>query len=163
MKHPYVYFAAIALTISPALTFAEPPHNKAPDEISAGPDADDDDQEARSPKRFHAELMEGLNLTPEQREKFKAVHEKRRGVWEKYKTLHDKREELIDTIKKPSASESEVMPLVDSINDIQSTLNKERVKNMLEVKKILTPDQFATMVEKLKERKKKWKGRWGHE
>src|ERR1043165_3430973 len=83
--------------LTPIHTFAEPPASPSAPAAENG--------QAKGPGGFFKEVLEGLNLTPEQKEKLKALRENRQSFREKHEELWDRRKELMELIKKPGSTE----------------------------------------------------------
>jgi Spy/CpxP family protein refolding chaperone len=100
---------------------------------------------------FKGQLFEGLGLSESQREQIRALHDKRTSLRDQHEDLQAKREELINEIKAQRTDESKVLTLVEQVNKLHAEINTTRVKNLLQMKKILTPEQFKILTERIDE------------
>lgn len=97
------------------------------------------------------EFMNDLNLTPEQQQKLRDLRGKGAGMRERHEEMRSKRQKLIDLIKVPGSDEATIFALVEEVNKLHAAMNTDRVKRMLAMKKILTPQQFTTLSERIRE------------
>ncbi len=97
------------------------------------------------------QMIEDLNLTPEQQTQMKTLRENRQGMRDRHENLRDKRNEILNLLKEPKSDESKVLALVEEVNKLDAELNTARVKNMIAMKKILTPDQFIKFTDHIRE------------
>ena len=98
------------------------------------------------------EAFQDLKLSEEQKGKLKALREQKKEGRGKKEELRAKRQELMALLKSPGVSEREALAKVDEVNRLQAESNVARVKHMLELKKILTPEQFEKLRGKVQER-----------
>lgn len=104
-----------------------------------------------------------LNLTSEQKEQLKVQREARRKenqatrdqVKSKMKALHEE-------IAKPGTTRADVNGLVGEVNDLKGQMFSQTIDGLFIVKEVLTPEQFATMQAKHKERMDKKHEGWGN-
>jgi len=110
------------------------------------------------PKAFFKEL--GLN--PEQQEKLEAH---RKAQWAQNKEVREqmkaKMQALHEEIGKPNMDPAQVKGLVDEVNTLKGHLFAQHINGILEMKEILTPEQFAKMQAHFKDRGPGKHGRWG--
>ena len=98
------------------------------------------------------QAFQDLKLSEEQKGKLKALREQKKEGRGKKEELRAKRQELMALLKSPGVSEREALAKVDEVNRLQAESNVARVKHMLELKKILTPEQFEKLRGKVQER-----------
>lgn len=87
--------------------------------------------------------IEGIGLTEQQKERLKRlIDESRRRTDEIFKQLRDKRRELDRLLSEYNLDEKEAMQIIQQINSLQRKLLRERLETHIQVRKILTPEQF---------------------
>lgn len=88
------------------------------------------------------EVMEELNLTPQQREKLEALRNKLEKENIRIKAeLKIKRIELQEMIDNPASKEKEIFNKIEEIGDLQKKLLKNKFSAVFELRKILTKEQ----------------------
>jgi Spy/CpxP family protein refolding chaperone len=108
------------------------------------------------------EFAKELNLTPEQSEKLKAQREaKKENSKVMREQLKAKMQALHGAIAKQGATRADVNGLVDEVNALKGQMFSQKVDGLFATKEILTPEQFAKMQEKHKERMNKKHEGWG--
>ncbi|MBI4396110.1 MAG: Spy/CpxP family protein refolding chaperone [Elusimicrobia bacterium] len=94
------------------------------------------------------EVHQQLNLTPEQEKK---LEEHRRTHREQAKALHEeqkqKREALRQELEKPELDMAKVKALHDEMKGVHDKLADHRLDGILEVRQVLTPEQFKKFQE----------------
>ena len=105
-------------------------------------------QPSDSAKAKHMERMfADLNLTQDQKTKLKALHEQLKGT---HKQVFDQMKALREKIKaellKPQPSKQVLDGYASQIGDQHKQLAQKRTDHMLQVKAILTPEQFAKLL-----------------
>ncbi|MFH1800105.1 MAG: Spy/CpxP family protein refolding chaperone [Candidatus Omnitrophota bacterium] len=94
--------------------------------------------------------MEELNLTPEQREKLleqrndPVQQENHKAMREQMKT---KMQALNAAVDKPGTTLTDVSGLIAEVGTLQKQMFSKRMERLFAMKKILTPEQFAKMLE----------------
>ncbi|MFA5159065.1 MAG: periplasmic heavy metal sensor [Candidatus Omnitrophota bacterium] len=100
------------------------------------------------PKEFFKEL----GLTQEQQEKLEAG---RKAQWAKSSEIREKlkarMKALHEEIGKPGMDRTQLNDLVAEINTLKGNLFSQHIEGILEMKKTLTPEQFAKMEAHFKE------------
>lgn len=92
------------------------------------------------------QIRRELNLTPEQDSLLtdaRKAHRARMG--DIFKALKEKKTALKAELDKPGVTASRVAPIVADIKKLQSELVDSRVDGILQVKSILTPEQYARL------------------
>jgi Spy/CpxP family protein refolding chaperone len=111
------------------------------------------------------ELMDELGLTDEQKTRMK---EQKKDNKTSYKLIREERQQKKDAIKaeldKDVLDQENINVLIEELADLEKQKMHSRVKKIIEMKKILTPEQYQLMKEKHKDfkRHRKGKGRKGH-
>lgn len=104
---------------------------------------EDGKTETKMESRFQRVFKE-LNLTPEQEERLK---NHRAGSREEMKAFHkkmsDKRKELGDEIQKQELDMEKINQLNSELKAMHSEMQDNRLKDILEAREILTPEQFG--------------------
>lgn len=93
-------------------------------------------------KDLPPKLIKKLGLTEEQQEKVKSI--RMNAEKEKIKIeaeLRIKQIDMQEQLEKKSVNEKEVSKLIDGIADLQKKMLENRIKTILALKKILTPEQ----------------------
>jgi Spy/CpxP family protein refolding chaperone len=115
------------------------------------------------------ELLQALNLTPEQQQKLEANRQAQHENMNKlFTSLKEGQNKLRQALKDPAVTNASVAPLVNEIKSLQGQIVDSRVNAIFAVKAILTPEQFAKFQQmtdnwqgKRQENKKERKDNWG--
>ena len=93
---------------------------------------------------MHGRMIKDLGLSQEQEKK---VEENRKAQREEMSRLRKeivaKQEALQDALKSPSLTMDTVTPIVNEIKSLQAQMLDQRIRGIVAVKDILTPEQFA--------------------
>jgi Spy/CpxP family protein refolding chaperone len=105
-------------------------------------------QPADSAKGRHLERMfADLNLTADQKTKLKALHQELKGshkqVFDEMKAL---REKTKAELQKPQPSKQLLDGYAVQTGDVHKQLAQKRTAHMLQIKAILTPEQFTKLL-----------------
>jgi Spy/CpxP family protein refolding chaperone len=117
------------------------------------------------PKEDRMEAMEkDLGLSPEQKEKLKAHRQSHRQAAKAlFEQLKAKRDALRQELEKPSVDDSRVQAIHGELKALHDKMADHRLAGILEVRKILTPEQFKKFSEKVHDRReKRGEGRGEH-
>jgi len=96
-------------------------------------------------------MMSELGLTPEQQEALKAQRKaKRERMKYMRETLHAKRLELREELEKTDSDQAKIDSIASELKDIMSQQVERRIQDIMEVKAILTPEQFEQFKNKLR-------------
>lgn len=117
-------------------------------------------------QKFKEHMYKELNLTPEQQAKLEANRKvEREKMQQTFTVLREKQTKLQEALSNPGATKASIEPIVNEMKLLQAQMIDNRVNGILEVKKILTPDQFAKFTQKMQGLKEKMQGRmqkhWG--
>lgn len=106
------------------------------------------------------QLYKELNLTDEQK---KALEENKNRHREESKALFEqmraKRDLMREELQKDKLDMGKINQLQNELKQSQSQMSDQRLQGILEVRKILTPDQFKKFMANMEDQK----GRWGRE
>ncbi len=111
--------------------------------------------------RFIDSVIEDLSLTPEQQTQFKEQRQQHhQEVQALQEQLRDKRQALKNELSKPSSDEDALQGIASDMKKLQGQMIDYRIDRVLEMKQILTPEQYQTFHQKIEERKDKPRGKW---
>jgi len=104
-----------------------------------------------------AKMYEKLGLTDEQKQALKVHKENHRSETKALrKQIKEKRKAFRQALEDPTTDESAIMAANNEVKALTNSLADDRLNGILEVRKILTPEQFKKFNEiKKKHRKKK--------
>ena len=146
-KVMFVYVLVVAVLIAPAV------YAQKGDEDSTDKSSFFQKRRDMMDKKI-SEIYAQLNLDDDQKAKLEENKQKhrggKRGVFEKMKSYKDA---LNQELMKPDLDMNTISGIQSQIKALQSQMVDERLNSILEVRKILTPDQFTkfiTMMEKHK-------------
>jgi Spy/CpxP family protein refolding chaperone len=108
------------------------------------------------------EIFKDLNLTDEQKEALKANKEKNR---EARKTLsqamRDKMKLMREELQKDNLDMGKINQIQADLKSAQAQMLDQRLEGILEVRKILTLEQFKKFSDKMEEHRKEFRGKFG--
>ena len=105
------------------------------------------------------EIFKELGLSPEQRSKLKDFRDKHGGPGENFQKMKDQKEELMKILRDPRSSDEDIRRQVEKMNADFVAMGKERAERTIELRRILTPEQFQTFLTKMEETKDKFRER----
>ncbi|MBU9888757.1 MAG: Spy/CpxP family protein refolding chaperone [Candidatus Omnitrophica bacterium] len=107
----------------------------------------------RSPKfKKHGDFFKDLDLTPEQKAKVEAQREAQEGLSKPLREqIRTKMQGLHGELSKPASDKAVVNGLVGDINNLKGQLFAQRIDGVLELKQVLTPEQFGKVQAKFGE------------
>lgn len=148
MKENYFKFFAVFFTCFSALLYAGNPSGKHGPIIGPGPG-----------EEFFEIQLSKLNLSKEQKKKTDALRESgKREMHEIMSTLKTLIWDLQDEIKKENSDTSKINSITDKICETEKRLMRKRTSDIIQLKSILTKEQFSQLMENLEKkdfRKKK--------
>ena len=108
-------------------------------------------------------LIQKLDLSEEQVARLKEHKQAKMESREKlYAQLGEHKQALKDELEKPASDNARIKQIADSIKQVQSEMVDERIKGILEIKAILTPEQYSEFKANIRRYKeKKMLGRKG--
>jgi Spy/CpxP family protein refolding chaperone len=102
-------------------------------------------------------MIEKLGLSHEQVAQLKEHKQAKMESREKlYSALSEQKKALKDELEKPASDNARIKQIADSIKQIQSEMVDERIKGILEIKAILTPEQYNEFKSKIGKHKKRF-------
>jgi Spy/CpxP family protein refolding chaperone len=109
----------------------------------------------------HIEKMfDELNLTDEQKNLLKANREKTRASAEKaHQGIKDNMKAMGEELKKTDYSVDKLKALAEESKRLHNEKIDAKVAGMIEVRKILTPEQFAQFSKMMEEKMSKWESK----
>ena len=91
-----------------------------------------------------SQMYKKLNLTPGQDKQLKDHRNRHRSQMETlYKEIKVKREQLGEELQKTEFDMSKVQQVHDELKSLKAGMEDNRLEGILEVRKILTPEQFS--------------------
>ncbi len=149
-KQAVVYAGLIAALFLTSLAYAQP--------VGDVPEGG----AKRHRKEAIENLVQELNLTPEQQEQIK---KQRNEQAQKTKALRNrlqaKRKQLREELEKQAVDKNKIDSLVVEIKSLMGQQLEHRVERVISMSEILTPEQFEKMKEKRKQKQRKMKQRRG--
>ena len=108
-------------------------------------------------------MYDHLGLTPQQKEQLKSYRQAHKSEQEQLRqALKEKHEQLRAELSNPSFDENKVRQIHNEIKDLRSKMEDHHLNGILEVRKVLTPEQFTKLQQLKEERKKKSHHRFDH-
>lgn len=105
-----------------------------------------------------AEMHKKLGITPEQEEKLSAQREAHHNQMEVIvKEIKTKKEELQAELQKADFDEGKVKAIHSELKSLKAKMEDARLEKILEVRKVLTSEQFTQFMQM----KEDWKGKKG--
>ncbi len=100
-----------------------------------------------------SEMYKQLGLTPVQDKQLKDHRDRHRMQMETlYKDIKVKREQLGEELQKTDFDMSKVQQIHDDLKSLKARMEDNRLNGILEVRKILTPEQFSRFMKLKKDR-----------
>lgn len=110
------------------------------------------EQSAREKK--HEMLVEELGLTPEQETRLKQQREEFRNKnKELMEKMRSKRKELKQELEEPNIDRAKVDKIIGDIKNLTGEKLSNRVNKIISMKKILTPEQFEKLQDKMRQKR----------
>ena len=81
---------------------------------------------------------------------------------ELFAKLHEAHEHMRSLLEQEQPDEASVMAQADTIGALETEGRKQRLQTMLQVRALLTPEQRAKLLEKLREQPHGRRGHWKH-
>lgn len=106
------------------------------------------------------EVLKKLNLSPQQEARIKEFQDINRGKTKELRlNLREKRKELIEELDNPNSDTARIKVLTSDLKDIEGRLIEHRVNGAIQMKRVLTPEQYRTFNDTLKNMHKEDSGR----
>jgi Spy/CpxP family protein refolding chaperone len=101
-----------------------------------------------------------LQLDAATRESIRAIADRARAEEEpRAEELHDLRDSLRELLDAEAPKLEDVMALADRIGAAETELKKRRLRTLLEIRALLSPEQRRQLVQIFEERKARWRDR----
>ena len=111
---------------------------------------------SRQRQEKYDKLTESLGLSEEQIAQLKSRKQAKMESREKLRSkLHAEEKALKEELEKPASDNTKIKELADSIKNIHSEMVDERIRGILEIKAILTTEQYAEFKSKMGRYKEK--------
>lgn len=115
-------------------------------------------KEGEQKDTHHDEYLQELNLTPEQMEQFTKQREEKRSAMEGLRnSIREKHGELREELDRETTDSEKLAGIVSELKSLEAQRIDQKVKCIVQMKEILTPEQFQKLQSL---RGKHWKG--GH-
>lgn len=99
--------------------------------------------------KAHHGMFADLDLTTDQKEQLKKLHEEMMVVRQKhFEQIKQVREKIKTELLKPDASQNVLYGYAGEMGELHKQMGKDHGDHLLKVKKVLSPEQFAKLVEK---------------
>ena len=95
-------------------------------------------------------IAEKLGLSDEQKAKLKELNDRAKGGRDNMKKVREAMMRQVQLMKDDTIDEAAVMKAIDEVFELRKQMAREQVKRLIEVKKILTPEQIAKAREEMK-------------
>lgn len=118
------------------------------------------DWEKERERRFQQMAVE-LNLTPEQKQQIEAQRQAHRQQLQKLREeLRQKKDDLKAELQKPELDMARVQQIHAQIKALLAQKEDQRLQGILQMRNILTPEQFAQFHLKMEESRKNFRDRF---
>ena len=98
---------------------------------------------------FPGKMWMELNLTDEQKEKLRTLHEEMQPIRKKHmESVKAVRDKIKTELLKSEPSQNTLYGYAGELGELHKQMTKDRTDHLLEVKKILSPEQFSKLVER---------------
>jgi len=105
----------------------------------------------------HDEFFKDLGLTDEQKKSLEDNRSKNRKAMQAMaQTMRDKMAQMHQELQKDNLDTGKVNQIQGELKTLQSQMMDQRLAGILEVRKILTPDQFKKFSQKMEDKRKHW-------
>jgi len=104
--------------------------------------------------RMMDEVMEEIGITPDQKQQIEKLREENKGESKEIKTRRKAAKKAIRTeLDQPGSDKAKLGKLVNESTDLYRKQTELRIKSILDIKSVLTPEQFEKMHQKLEIKK----------
>jgi Spy/CpxP family protein refolding chaperone len=111
-------------------------------------------------KQRHEDFIKELGLTQEQQDKLDALRKAHREENKDLReALKEKRQALKKELAKPVSDNNAISAIATEMKDIQAQLIDNRINNILQVKEVMTPEQYQKFQQKCESAKEKFGSR----
>ena len=116
-------------------------------------------EHAMKHKGEHGELFKQLNLTEDQKKQLKANKEKQKEQMKAaFTQMKAQKDAMHQELMKKDLDMAKINAIQSQIKAFQAQMVDNHLNSILEVRKILTPEQFSKFISLMEERKSKWQG-----
>jgi Spy/CpxP family protein refolding chaperone len=144
--------AVLMLSLGSAIAFANP-NSPLPQVIAQTP------EQQRRPIRDKSQLIQELNLTPEQSQQIQTIQNQyREQISQRRQALRQARQELLDLMA-GTAAESQIREKYRQVATLQQQVSDNRFDSMLAMREVLTPEQRRQFAERMQNQKKNHRNR----
>lgn len=97
-------------------------------------------------------IIQELNLTPQQQEQIKQLRAQREGQAKSLRDgLRSARQSLKAELDRQNIDEAKVKTIAQELKQLEGQMIDMRISRVLEMKKVLTPEQYQILQEKIKQ------------
>lgn len=123
------------------------------------PQATAQDSEQRSPKRGKAQMLQELNLSPEQTQRIEAIQNQYRGqITQRKQAARQAQQELRDLLA-GTASADQIRQKYRQVEALKQEVAQVRFDSMLAMREVLTPEQRRQFAERTQNRRENYRNR----
>ena len=117
----------------------------------------------RRGKRGMKQIFQKLNLSPEQQERIKKIHqESKESSSSLRQEMRQTQEEMGKLMARSDISDGELRQQHEKIQSLKQQLGTQRFEAMLKIRQVLTPEQRTKMVELKQQRRQNRRERMGY-
>lgn len=123
-----------------------------PSIVFAFPGGDSDSKDGERMGKDREQIMQELGLTQDQKDKLKALKDDKEDMHSGFSDMKKLREDIQTLLRNPSSTEAEILTKSKEMADKMAAGHEKRIKHLLEMRKILTPEQFGKLLDKMHEK-----------
>lgn len=117
----------------PTLVLAQPPSPK--------------ENVGRGMSQDRSKLTEELKLSDSQKDALRAFKREKGEIEKIGIDLRTEQQELRELLRDPKSNEKELYSKTDKVNELQAQMNLRKVKNLIALRKTLSPEQLARLLD----------------
>ena len=136
-----IVLCALLLTL-PSLTAAE------------GPGGTWRDMSPKDRKERAMKFFKSLDLDEAQQIEMKNFFREREGIHSEMEAIHSDKEELDRLLRSSTTTDTQILAQAEKVHQTYGRFHQKRLERLLEIKKILRPEQFERLLNKLDHMKK---------
>ena len=111
-------------------------------------------------KNIKEEIFKDLDLTADQQKALKKLNQQKKGKLESFKKMKAEKEAFNALLIDPKVSDQEIRNKALEMRNSMQSMHDEKINHLLEIRKILTPEQLEKMLDKMEEKKGSFKKSW---